>query len=95
MPSSKYFGHTKEYHEMVSNSLKDGIAHILIAFYNDVPLAAYELFKFKDIFYYPYGGTSELHRNLMAANLLMWEAIRLGKNWVQPSLICGVSSTKL
>ncbi|MEK7078840.1 MAG: peptidoglycan bridge formation glycyltransferase FemA/FemB family protein, partial [Patescibacteria group bacterium] len=33
----------------------------------------------KDIFYYPYGGTSELHRNLMAANLLMWEAIRLGK----------------
>ena len=75
----KYFGHTKEYHEVVWNSLKDGIAHILIAFYEDTPLAAYELFKFKDIFYYPYGGTSELHRNLMAANLLMWEAIRLGK----------------
>ena len=75
----KYFGHTKEYHEIVWNSLKDGIAHILIAFYEDTPLASYELFKFKDIFYYPYGGTSESHRNLMAANLLMWEAIRLGK----------------
>lgn len=75
----KYFGHTKEYHEIIWNNLKDGIAHILIAFYEDTPLAAYELFKFKDIFYYPYGGTSELHRNLMAANLLMWEAIRLGK----------------
>ena len=75
----KYFGHTKKYHEVVWNSLKENIAHILIAFYDDTPLAAYELFKFKDIFYYPYGGTSELHRNLMAANLLMWEAIRLGK----------------
>lgn len=75
----KYFGHTKEYYEIVWNSLKDGIAHILIAFYEDTPLASYELFKFKDVFYYPYGGTSESHRNLMAANLLMWEAIRLGK----------------
>ena len=34
----KYFGHTKEYHEVVWNSLKDGIAHILIAFYEDSPL---------------------------------------------------------
>jgi len=40
----KYFGHIPKYHKIIWDSLKKGIAHILIAFYNDVPLAAYELF---------------------------------------------------
>lgn len=75
----KYFGHTPRYHQIVWDSLKNDIAHILIAFYNHIPLAAYELFYFKKIMYYPYGGTSLQHRNLMASNLLMWEAIKLGK----------------
>lgn len=75
----KYFGHTKKYHETVWKSLNEGIAHILVAFYNGIPLAAYELFHFHDVFYYTYGGTSDMHRNLMAANLLMWESILLGK----------------
>lgn len=75
----KYYGHTPKYHKIVWDSLKKDIAHILIAFYNDVPLASYELFYFKKVFYYPYGGTSIEHRNLMASNLLMWEAIKLGK----------------
>lgn len=75
----KYFGHTPRYHKIVWEALKKDIAHIFIAFYNDIPLAAYELFYFNDIFYYPYGGTSLEYRNFMAANLLMWEAIRLGK----------------
>ncbi len=75
----KYFGHTPKYHKMVWESLKKNISHILIAFYNDLPLAAYELFYFKNILYYPYGGTSLEYRNLMASNLLMWEAIKLGK----------------
>lgn len=75
----KYFGHTRKYHEIIWKHLKDGIAHILIAYLGDIPLAAYELFYFKDVFYYPYGGTSQLHRNVMGANLLMWEAILLGK----------------
>lgn len=75
----KYFGHTPEYHQIIWNNLKKDFAHILIAFYNDVPLASYELFYFKNILYYPYGGTSIEYRNLMASNLLMWEAIKLGK----------------
>lgn len=75
----KYFGHTLRYHRIVWNNLKNNIAHILVAFYQQTPLAAYELFFFKDTFYYPYGGTSLKYRNLMASNLLMWEAIRLGK----------------
>ncbi len=75
----KYYGHTHEYHRIVWETLQKNIAHILIAFYGDIPLAAYELFNFNKTFYYPYGGSSEQHRNLMGANLLMWEAIKIGK----------------
>lgn len=76
----KYFGHTKEYHEPIFNALKNKNAAILIAFYKNTPLAAYELFFHKDTLYYPYGGSSEEMKNLMAPNLLMWETIRWGKN---------------
>ena len=75
----KYFGHNPKYHITILVNLKIDISHILIAFYNDVPLAAYELFYFKNKLYYPYGGTSLEHRNIMPSNLLMWEAIKLGK----------------
>lgn len=75
-----YYGHTKTYHEIIWNNLKNNIAHILIAYYNEEPLAAYELFHFKDTLYYPYGGSSTKYREVMASNLLMWEAIKLGKN---------------
>lgn len=75
----KYFGHTPKYHKIVWEAMKKNQAHILIAFYNEVPLASYELFYFKNTLYYPYGGTSTEYRNLMASNLLMWEAIKLGK----------------
>jgi lipid II:glycine glycyltransferase (peptidoglycan interpeptide bridge formation enzyme) len=74
-----YYGHNEEYHRTVWDSLKGEIAHILVARYESTPLAAYELFLFKDTLYYPYGGSSDKMRNLMAANLLMWEAIRFGK----------------
>jgi len=62
----KYFGHTPRYHQIVWNSLKNNISHILIASYNDIPLAAYELWYLDGIIYYVYGGTSEQYRNLMA-----------------------------
>jgi len=75
----KYFGHTPQYHQIVWKNLKNNIAHILVAYYQDTPLVAYELFHFKDMLYYPYGGSSENFRNLMAANLIMWETIKLGK----------------
>ena len=76
----RYHGHTPEYHKIVWETMKEGIAHILIAYYEGKPLAAYELFYFNNTFYYPYGGSSDEHRNVMAANLIMWEAIRLGKS---------------
>ncbi len=75
----KYFGHTPHYHQIVWDHLKKDIAHIMIAYYQDIPLVVYQLWHFKNRLYYVYGGSSEQHRNFMAANLLMWEAIRLGK----------------
>jgi lipid II:glycine glycyltransferase (peptidoglycan interpeptide bridge formation enzyme) len=75
----RYFGHTRTYHHTIWKSLKDTMAHILIARVGDDPVAAYELFYHNKTLYYPYGGTSEKHRNLMGANLIMWEAIRLGR----------------
>lgn len=75
----RYHGHDRHYHQIIFDQLKINIAHILIAYYQDVPLAAYELFYFNSRMYYVYGGTSLEYRNLMGANLLMWEAIKLGK----------------
>jgi lipid II:glycine glycyltransferase (peptidoglycan interpeptide bridge formation enzyme) len=74
-----YHGHGELYHKKVWDNMKNGIAHIMIAKYKDEPLSAYELFLFKDKLYYPYGGSSLSHKNLMASNLLMWEAILFGK----------------
>lgn len=75
----KYHGHNEKYHKILWENLKNNVAHIIIAFYNNIPLASYELFYFKNVLYYPYGGTSLKHRNLMSSNLLMWKAIKLGK----------------
>lgn len=74
-----YRGHDEKYHKIIFEKLKNDIAHIFIAFYKDKPLAAYEVFWFKDVLYYPYGGSSLQYKNVMAPNLLMWEVIRWGK----------------
>lgn len=75
-----YSGHTRHYHKVIFDTLKGSMSHILIAFYNNVPLSAYHLLLFNGILYYPYGGSAIIHRDVMASNLLMWEAIRFGKN---------------
>ena len=59
--------------------LDAGIAHLLIARYQNMPLAAWTLFSFHNVLYYPYGTSSRQFREVMAPNLLMWEAIKLGK----------------
>ena len=75
----RYHGHNENYHKIIFDTLKKNISHIFIAFYKDIPLSAYHLFLFNDILYYPYGGSSEENKEVMASNLLMWETIRFGK----------------
>lgn len=62
-------------------------AHLLLANYqppkpytlNPIPLVAWILFVYKNTLYYPYGASSNLYRETMASNLMMWEAIKFGK----------------
>lgn len=75
-----YFGHSERYHQLVWEVLqKAGIARILLASYKGKPLTAWMLFAFADTLYYPYGGSSTEFKEVMANNLVAWEAIKLGK----------------
>lgn len=75
-----YHGHNQYYHQQVWETLKKaGMARILIATYKKQPLTAWLLLNFKDTLYYPYGGSSQDYPEVMANNLVAWEAIRLGK----------------
>jgi lipid II:glycine glycyltransferase (peptidoglycan interpeptide bridge formation enzyme) len=75
-----FYAHTKRYHELMWNTLHPaGIAHLLTATYEGETLATWVLFLWKDTLYYPYGASTDTHKNVMAPNLMMWEAIRFGK----------------
>lgn len=75
-----YFGHTHSYHKLVWETLMPaGMARVLIAKYQGRPLAVWMLFNFGNTIYYPYGGSSMENKEVMASNLLCWEAIRWGK----------------
>jgi lipid II:glycine glycyltransferase (peptidoglycan interpeptide bridge formation enzyme) len=76
----KYFIRPKRYYRLIWEKLhtKD-MCHILTAMYEGKPLASWMVFLYENVIYYPYGGSSEEHRNLYASNALGWEAIRFGK----------------
>ena len=76
-----YFGHNENYHTKVFETFsKTGQVKFVIASYNNIPLTAWMLLIFRDKLYYPYGGSSHLHRDVMSSNLVAWEAIKLGKS---------------
>ncbi|MBI3070089.1 MAG: peptidoglycan bridge formation glycyltransferase FemA/FemB family protein [Candidatus Levybacteria bacterium] len=61
-------------------------AHLLLAKYHPLgsnnqglTLVAWILFVYKDTLYYPYGASSNEYKEVMASNLMMWEAIKFGK----------------
>ncbi len=75
-----FYAHTEKYHRLMWEYLHPaGIAHLLTARYKGEIITAWILFKWHDFLYYPYGASSEKYKNVMANNLMMWEAIRYGK----------------
>jgi lipid II:glycine glycyltransferase (peptidoglycan interpeptide bridge formation enzyme) len=82
-----FHSHNSEYHRKLWKILRDAdMARVLIAFYPSspnsstlIPLSAWMLFNFKDKLYYPYGASSIEYKEVMANNLVAWEAILLGK----------------
>ncbi len=75
-----YHGHNKHYHKKVWETLrKTDMARLLVAYFKNQPLTCWMLLNFKDTLYYPYGGSSKIHPEVMANNLICWEGIKLGK----------------
>lgn len=81
----QFFAHTAAYHQLQWQTLPHSLqkntlsSHLLIASYAGKPLTAWIVFVFKDMLYYPYGASSNEHRETMHSTLMMWEAIRFGK----------------
>ncbi len=76
-----FYIHTDEYYKTLWDVLKPyDMIHLLIAkLPTEQIVAAYILFEYKNVFYYPYGASDYQYRSFMPNNLLMWETIKLGK----------------
>jgi lipid II:glycine glycyltransferase (peptidoglycan interpeptide bridge formation enzyme) len=82
-----FFAHTERYHRLMWKYLNEElkvknekpIAHLFTATYQGQIITTWILFTWKDFLYYPYGASTEEHKNVMANNLMMWEAIKFGK----------------
>jgi len=82
-----FYAHSERYHRQMWEHLyknpvknkKKPIARLLTAVYQKQIITAWILFQWKDFLYYPYGASTHEHKNVMANNLMLWEAIRLGK----------------
>lgn len=75
-----FYAHDKKYFELMWNTLKNKIAHLFLAKYQGEVLAAWIIFKYDDKIYYPYGSSSETHREVMAPSLMLWETAKWGKS---------------
>ncbi|OGC59438.1 hypothetical protein A3A70_01575 [candidate division WWE3 bacterium RIFCSPLOWO2_01_FULL_42_11] len=76
-----FFVHSDHYYRTLWDLFsKKDMAFIVTARLEEEPLASLFLMKYKDTLYYPYGGSSVSHKDAMAPNSVMWEAIRLGKD---------------
>lgn len=86
----KFYAHDETYHkllwETVGNKENTAFdpgklqANLLTAKLNKKILVAYILFTFKDKLYYPYGASSDEHREVMASPAAMWGAVLYGKS---------------
>lgn len=81
-----FYSHTEKYHQLmwetlnIKNQGNDKLtAHLLVAKYKSEILVTWILFVLGDTLYYPYGASSSNHKEVMASNLMMWEAIKFGK----------------
>ena len=75
-----FYAHTQKYHRLLWQHLRPArIAHLLTASYRGEIITTWVLFAWKDFLYYPYGASTDKYKNVMANNLMMWEAIKLGK----------------
>lgn len=83
-----FYAHSEKYHKLMWKTLHTDmiaagstpIAELLTARFNNEIITTWILFSWKEFLYYPYGASTDAYKNVMANNLMMWEAIRFGKN---------------
>ena len=85
----KFYAHSEKYHRLMWDVLKQKNSeqsdknklteHLLKATYHGEVLVTWIVFVLGDTLYYPYGASSNKHREVMASNLMMWETIKFGK----------------
>lgn len=75
----KFYAHNEKYFKLMWQHLKGSIAHLLVAKYNKEIITAWIVFAHDGFLYYPYGASTHKYKNVMANNLMMWEAIKFGK----------------
>lgn len=74
-----FYSHTPKYHKLMWKHLKGKIANLLTATYKGEIISTWILFAHDGFLYYPYGASTDKHKEVMANNLMMWEAIKFGK----------------
>lgn len=74
-----FYSHTPKYHKLMWKHLKGKIANLLTATYKNEIISTWILFSSDDFLFYPYGASTDKYKEVMANNLMMWEAIKFGK----------------
>lgn len=83
-----FYSHTPRYHRLMWKHLnqqliangKQPLANLITAKFKNEIISTWVLFNSDDFLYYPYGASTDKHKEVMANNLMMWEAIRFGRN---------------
>ncbi len=75
-----FYAHGPEYFQTMWQVMgESGMLRILKAVYQGKVITAWILFFLNGVGYYPYGASSREYREVMANNLMMWEALMLAK----------------
>lgn len=82
-----FYSHTPRYHRLMWKNLnqkliangRQPIANLMVAKFNNEIISTWVLFNNNDFLYYPYGASTDKYKQVMANNLMMWEAIKFGK----------------
>lgn len=78
-----YTGRSSKYLETVFKTLKEfnkDLVYIATAYFEDRAVSSWMLFVYEDTIIYPYGGSSDENRNVMATYSLVYEIFKWGKH---------------
>lgn len=83
-----FYAHNEKYHRLMWQTLhtepvargEEPLARLQIAKYQGHIITTWILFSFGDHLYYPYGASTDKFKQVMANNLMLWEAVQRGKS---------------